>query len=70
MTNDLQAARKLLKANAISNKAIKPTELVQTANQLNKSLSETLNLIAFLKTSGQGYSPFPQTAKVLTGEYQ
>lgn len=70
MTKDLAAARKLLKENAISNQAIKPVQLVQTANQLNKTLSQTLNLIAFLKTSGQGYSPFPQTVKLLTGSYQ
>ncbi len=70
MSKDLQAARKLLKESAISNKAIKPTQLVTISNQLGKSLMETLNLISFLKTSGQGYSAFPQTAKVLTGEYQ
>lgn len=67
--NNIASARKLLRESGISTQAIKPVQLVQTANQLNKSLIATLNLIAYLKTSGQGYSPFSQTAKVLTGEY-
>ena len=70
MSKDLAEARKVLKANAISNRSIKPSQLVTISHQLNKSLQETLNLIAFLKMNGQGYSPFPQTAKVLTGSYQ
>lgn len=70
MTKDIQAAKKLLQENAISNKAVPPAQLVSASNQLGKSLQQTLNLIAFLKTNGQGYGPFPQTAKALTGEYQ
>ncbi len=70
MSKDLQEARKVLKKNAISSKTIKPVQLVNVSKKLNKSLDETLNLIAFLKMGGQGYSPFPQTAKVLTGGYQ
>lgn len=66
---NVTAAKKLLDEVGVSPEAIKPIELSKAANQLNKSLRITLNLIAFLKTGGQAYSPFPQTAKVLTGEY-
>jgi hypothetical protein len=67
---DIAKAAKLLKDSGISPKAIPPVALVATANQLNKSLEQTLNLIAYLKSGGQGYSQFPQTAKLLTGEYE
>ena len=69
MKNSIAAAAKLLKNSGISPQAIPPTALVATANQLNQSLEQTLNLIAYLKSGGQGFSAFPQTAKVLTGEY-
>ncbi len=70
MNRSISAASKLLKSNGISPQAIPPAKLVMTANQLNKSLEATLNLIAYLKMGGQGYSQFPQTAKLLTGEYE
>lgn len=69
MNRSIPAAKKLLQSSGISNQAVSPVALVATANQLNKSLEATLNLIAYLKTGGQGFSPFAQTAKVLTGEY-
>lgn len=69
MTRSIPAARRLLKSSGISPKAVSPVDLVTSANQLNQSLESTLNLIAYLKTGGQGFSPFAQTAKVLTGEY-
>lgn len=69
MNRSITAAKKLLQSSGVSSQAVSPVALVATANQLNKSLEATLNLIAYLKTGGQGFSPFAQTAKVLTGEY-
>jgi len=68
MTKDLQSAKKIIQKHKMQ-KVVSPKGLVLTANQLNKSLTATLNTIAFLKSGGRGYGPFPQTAKVLTGEY-
>lgn len=50
-------------------KSIKPTQLVQASNQLHKSLLETLQIIAFLKSGGQGYGPFPYTERALKGKH-
>lgn len=69
MSRSISDAKKLLKSNGIRANAITPAALVGAANQLNKSLEATLNLIAFLRSGGQGYSQFPQVSKVLTGEY-
>lgn len=49
-------------------KGIKPVQLVKSSQQLNKSLIETLQLIAFLKT-GQGQGPFPYTTQALKGAH-
>lgn len=66
---DIRTASKLLKDKGLSRKVVTPQKLVRISDQLNKSLSETLNTIAFLKMQGRGFGPFPHTAKVLTGEY-
>jgi len=48
---------------------VSPDQLVANSNKLGKGLFETLRLIAFLRSAGQGYSPFSYTAKTLSGEY-
>jgi hypothetical protein len=65
--NTIPKAKKLLDENNIT--SVAPTQLVMAADQLNKSLEQTLNLIAYLRSGGQGDSQFPETAKVLTGTY-
>jgi len=67
MTKKVKEAKHLLDKYGI--KAVKPTQLVKSSEQLNKSLIETLQLIAFLKSGGQGQGPFPHTLKALKGVY-
>lgn len=67
--NDLATARRALKAKGVSPKLVSPQKLVKISATMQKSIDETLNLIAYLKTKGQGYSPFAQTTKALTGKY-
>lgn len=67
MKPSIHKAKKLLDSTGIT--TVSPVQLVQSADELNKSLEDTLNLIAYLRSGGAGYSQFPQTAKVLTGQY-
>lgn len=67
MAKTLHKAKQILDNAGIT--SVTPAQLVASANELNKSLEQTLNLIAFLRSGGSGYSDFPQTAKVLTGSY-
>lgn len=67
MKPSIHKAKKLLDSSGIT--TVTPVQLVQSADELNKSLEDTLNLIAYLRSGGAGYSQFPQTAKVLTGQY-
>ncbi len=67
--SDLATAKKILRNRGISNNVISPARLLSLSTTMQKSLYETLNLIAYLKMQGHGYSPFPLTSKVLTGEY-
>lgn len=66
----IQSAKKLLQINNVSPAFLTPKTLVSTANSIQQSLDNTLNLIAYLKTGGANYSQFPQTAKLLTGQYE
>lgn len=66
---DVETARRLLKKKNISNNVVTPSRLLSLSATMQKSLDETLNLISFLRMQGQGYSPFPLTAKALTGKY-
>ena len=50
-------------------RSVKPTQLARASDQLNKSLIETLQIIAFLKSGGQQSGPFPHTMRALTGKY-
>jgi hypothetical protein len=59
-------AKELLKKHGI--KSIKPIQLAKASQQINKSLLETLKLIAFMK-SGQGYGPSPHTQRALMGKF-
>lgn len=68
MKASLAEARKILKAKAV--KSVSPAKLVQTAQSIGKSLDQTLDLIAYLKTSGSGYGPSPVMQKILTGKYE
>lgn len=63
MSNQVKEAKKFLDKKGI--KGIKPVQLSQAAKQLNKSLSETLKLIARLRSGGQGQGAFPETGRVL-----
>mgnify|MGYP001572090303 CR=1 FL=1 len=67
--NDLANARRVLKAKGVSPKLVSPQKLMKISATMQKSMDETLNLIAYLKTKGQGYGAFPQTSKTLTGKY-
>lgn len=67
MKPSIHKAKKLLDSSGIT--TVTPVQLVQSADELNKSLEDTLNLIAYLRSGGAGYSQFPETAKVLTGQY-
>ena len=67
--NDLANARRILKKKGVSDKTVTPRRLLTISATMQKSLDETLNLIAYLKTKGQGYSAFTQTSKALTGKY-
>lgn len=67
MSKKIQEAKQLLDKYRI--KAVQPMQLVRSSEQLNKSLVETLNIIAFLRSGGQGYGPFPHTVKALKGKY-
>lgn len=50
-------------------KSIKPKQLVKASKELSKSLIETLQLIAFLKSGGQGMGPYPYTQRTLKGRF-
>lgn len=50
-------------------KSIHPTQLAKASKQISKSLLETLQLIAFLKSGGQGMGPFPYTQRTLKGRF-
>lgn len=63
MAKKVREAKMLLDKLGI--KKVKPTQLVQAAKQLDKSLIETLQLIAYLKSGGQNAGPFPHTERAL-----
>lgn len=65
----IKQAKQLLQENGVSSKAISPQQLTSVSGQLNQSLEDTLNLIAFLKMGGSGFGPSPYAAKATTGEY-
>jgi hypothetical protein len=65
--NSVKEAKTLLQRYGL--KSIKPIQLVQASKQLHKSLLETLEIIAFLKSGGQGYGPFPYTERALKGKH-
>jgi hypothetical protein len=67
MTNKTAVAKKLLDKKGIH--SIKPIQLAQASTQLNKSLIETLRLIAHLKGGAQGGGPFPHTTFALKGKH-
>lgn len=69
INSDVAKARQILKKKGISSNVVTPAKLVSLSATMQKSLDETLNLIAYLKTNGQGYGAFPQTSKTLTGRY-
>jgi hypothetical protein len=69
MNTDIASARKAIKKSGLSSNIVTPQKLVSISATMQKSFDETLNLIAYLKMQGQGYSPFPLTAKVLAGRY-
>lgn len=50
-------------------RSIKPMQLAMASKQLDKSLIETLQIIAFMKGQGQGFGPFPHTMRALKGKY-
>lgn len=62
----VEEAKLLLKKYGL--KSVKPVQLVQASKQLHKSLVETLQIIAFLKSGGQGQGPFPYTERALRGK--
>lgn len=66
MSKTLEAKKLLDRYNI---KSIKPAKLALTSKQINKSLLETLQLIAFLKSGGQGMGPYPYTQRLLKGRF-
>ncbi len=67
MSKTVAEAKKLLHKHNI--RAVKPGQLHKISVQLNRSLMETLNIIAFLKSGGQGTGPFPYTQRALRGRF-
>jgi len=63
----VQEAKELLKKRGI--KAIKPLQLAKASEQMGKSLLETLAIIAFLQSGGQGQGPFPFTERAIKGKH-
>ncbi|MEQ8226712.1 MAG: hypothetical protein RIA64_01400 [Rhodospirillales bacterium] len=64
MRTDIEAARKLLEAKGLL-RLIKPRKLVAAAKENDRSLSETLRLIAALHMGGQGQGPVPITERAI-----
>ena len=66
MANKIKEAKELLEKHGL--KKLKPNQLVQASQQMHKSLIETLQIIAFLKSGGSGYGPCPFTERALRGK--
>lgn len=67
MSNKVKEAKKLIDKYGL--KRLKAPQLVQASTQLDKSLLETLQIIAYLKSGGQGAGPFPHTTEALKGKH-
>lgn len=64
MKADITAARDLLEAKGLL-RLIKPRQLVAAARENDRSLAETLRLLAALYMGGQGQGPVPVTERAV-----